>query len=109
MAQLIGSKPAVVEFLACGDQVENDSRQFMGSGGDRFGCAEFGSHAPVEITQGALTVVERLGGHTKGGGGPALDLPRPDPQNFTAADVVVRTKAHPGGKRRSTPKLCEVR
>ena len=71
--------------------MEDDPSQFVSSCGDRFGSTEFGSHAPVEVPQCALAVVERLGGHAERRGCPALDLPRADPEDFAAADVVIWT------------------
>jgi len=54
---LIGSETAIVEFLAGGDQVEDDPGQFVRSGGDCLGSPELGSHPPIEVPKGGLFLV----------------------------------------------------
>jgi hypothetical protein len=62
----------------------------MGGGGDRFGCAEFGTHAAVEHAQSRLALLKRLSGHSESDGNSILDLSRPTPKDLPAADIVVR-------------------
>jgi hypothetical protein len=61
--QLVGSEFRVVEFLSCGDQVEDDAGELMRRRSDGFRRAELGSHTTIEITEGAFAVMQRLGGH----------------------------------------------
>src|SRR5579863_1605498 len=91
IAELISGESAVIELLACGHEVEDDASQLVSGRCDGFRRAKFRSHTPVEITERALAVVERLGGHPKGRRGSAVNLPCPDPKHFAAADIVVRT------------------
>ena len=91
IAELISSESAVIELLACGHEVEDDASQLVSRRCDGFRRAKFRSHTSVEITERALAVVERLGGHSKGRRGSAVDLSCADPKHFAAADIVVRT------------------
>ena len=50
----------------------------MGGGADGFRSTEFVSHAAIEITEGALAVVQRLCRHARRGRSPAVHFPRTD-------------------------------
>ena len=89
MAQLVGGEAALLEFLTGGDEEENDTCEFVRGCCDGLGGTEFGSHAPIEVSQRALAVMQGLGRHPQCGGGATVYLPRSRPKHFAPADLVV--------------------
>lgn len=82
----LGEDAFVVEFSGR-EHVENDSRQFVCGGGNRFGDSEFGSHPTIEHGQRRLTLLKGLGGYSERPGNAVLDLSRPGRQHLSAADM----------------------
>jgi hypothetical protein len=111
IAELTGGKLTVIKILPCGDEVKDDSGQAVGCSSDRFRSAEFGSHAAVEIAERTFAVVQGLGGHTESRGRAALHFARTDPEDSTAADIVIWKTCFGGGicssaQKPPDPRLC---
>ena len=63
---LIGEgEDGVVIGLAGGDEVEEDTSQFVGSGSNRLGSSQAGAQAAVEGTEGGVAMVQGLCGHSQ--------------------------------------------
>jgi hypothetical protein len=60
---LLGEDGFVVGW--CGEQVEDDTGQFVGCGGDGLGRAESGAHPSVVLAEPELAAVECLRGHAQ--------------------------------------------
>ena len=50
--------------LACCEQVIKDASEFVGGGGDGFGCAEFRAHAAVVVAERGLVVMQGMSRNT---------------------------------------------
>jgi hypothetical protein len=89
MEFLIGRETTVVELLPSGDQMKNNAGQFVRGSGDGFWSVEFGSHASIEVPEGAFAVMKGLCRHPQRSGGPALDFLSADPKHCSSTDVIV--------------------
>ena len=80
------------------EEVEDDASEFMGGGGDGFGCAEAGAEAAEVIADGGVAFAGAICGHAKGGGGAAFDVTGVSGEDFAAGDAVIRREAEPGAE-----------
>ena len=91
---LLGEDGFVVG-LSGGQQVIDDTRQFMRGGGNGFGSAEFGSHTAVVLAESAVAARQRLGGHAQRPGHAIVHLAGARVKYLPAADAIIRTESHP--------------
>jgi len=80
------------------DQMPEDAGEFVGHGGDSFGCTQSCFPAAEAIAQIILGSPEALGGQAQGQGRPTFDITGFDGDDVSTSDAVVRTEAQPGGE-----------
>ena len=88
--------------------MEEDASQSVGCRRDCLGRAEMSAHATVEVTEGALAVMQRLGGHAQRECGAALHLACSDENHLAPGDIVIRAQSHPRCECRGAGELGEV-
>ena len=94
----VACKDGVVVGLAGFKQMEDDTGELVGGGGDGLGCAKARAHAPEVFAEGGVAFAGAVGGHAKGEGRAALHAAGMSGEDLAAGDSVVRAKAKPGGE-----------
>ncbi len=99
---------AFVAGPACGDNVVEDSCEFVRGGSDRGGSPETGSQTAEILSEIRLTAIQRLGSHAQSHSKSADHLAGFHGEDSSAADPIIWTKPQPGSKGSPGGKLLEV-
>ena len=104
----VAGEDSVVVGRAGLEQMIDNTSEFVGGGGDRFGCAEPGAHAPEVVAYSRVTLAGAVRGHAQGVRGAALDGAGVRGEDFAAGDAMIGTQAQPRGKVFRGGKLREI-
>ena len=91
MNLLLLGKDGFIIGLTSSEHVVDDAGQFVCSGGDGLGCAEFAPHASEEVAEIGRAMMQCLGSEPQRQGGSALQFSCPE-GDFATRDLPVRAQ-----------------
>ena len=84
----------VVRFLGA-EQVVHDAYELVSRSGEGLGFAELPSDAPKKLTEIIFGIMQRVRGHSQGGGNAASDAATLGIEHFATTDLIFRAESQP--------------